>query len=322
MGDVINRKYDLSISDWFWDNDRNELLQFVATNMNSVVLVMKPQHSNVDSGIFTRAFTLKSWVGIAVATSAVALSLLLSNVSGENTNGPKMMIFISLIFFVIANAYYCGVLTMFFTHPASKMFDSETQAMQGYPEWKLLFLKGWEANIYQFVKQGVPAYVAYWDYYNENPTEFTFDSIEDGLERIDDGQNIIIINEKQLLGHLKLNPTSQQLYVFGEHKFEHRCLIFHKNSPLLPIFDQGISHFREKGIEKELLTKWFGKELKHDMVLLNEGNILTLSQLGFVFINMTVVYIVCLVVLGGEKLFRYVKRRTGKGVGTKHKSPG
>ena len=54
MGDVINRKYDLSLSDWFWNNDRNALLEFVPTSPNSIVLVMKPLHSSVDFGLFAR----------------------------------------------------------------------------------------------------------------------------------------------------------------------------------------------------------------------------------------------------------------------------
>ena len=310
MGDVINKKYDLSISDWFWDDQRNELLEFVATNMNTVVLAMKPQHSDVDSGFFSRAFTFQSWVGMGVTTFAATLCLIVShvlNMTGENDNGPKMIIFVSMVFFVIANAYYSGVLTMFFTHPDSNLFETETQAMQAFPEWRLLFLKGWEANIYQFAKQGFPEYDTYWERYKESPAEFTFNSIGEGLEHVEDGQNIMMINEKQLLAHLKMNPTSQQLYIFGEHKFEHRCLIFHKNSPLLPMFEQGVSHFREKGIEKELLTKWFGKEMKNIM-LSHEGNILTLKQLGFVFINMAGIWILCLVVLCGEKVYRLVKK--------------
>ena len=61
---------------------------------------------------------------------------------------------------------------------------------------------------------------------------------------VDRGQNIMIINEPQLLGHLKLHPTSQPLHVFGHHKFEHRCLIFHLNSPLVPMFEMGVRQFR------------------------------------------------------------------------------
>ena len=81
--------------------------------------------------------------------------------------------------------------------------------VQAYPEWKLLFLDGWEENVHHFVRQGIQEYVAYWNRYKDNPSHFTFDSIEEGLRHIDSGQNIMIINEPQLLGHLKLHPTSQ-----------------------------------------------------------------------------------------------------------------
>ena len=307
MGDVIHKKYDLSLSDWFWDNERNELLQFVGTNMNSVVLVMKPHYSEVDFGLFTRAFAEKSWIGIVLTVTAATSCVLLSNVliSDEKSQGPKMLTFMSMVFFVLANAYYCGVLTMFFSYPAAKVFDTERQAMQAYPEWKLFFLKGWETNVYRFVTQGIPEYVNYWKRYKDNPTGSTFDSIKEGLELVD-GNNIIMINELQLLSHLKINPTKQRFHVFGQHNIGHRCLLFHRNSPLVPMFKQGVSHFREKGIEHELLTKWFGKWKKNDDTL--DGNTLTLGQMMLVFILMAVVYALCLTFLCGEIMFHWFKK--------------
>ena len=132
LGDVINRKYDLSLSDWFWNNDRNALLQFVPTSPNSVVLVMKPHQSKVDFGLFARAFAGDAWVGIVLTASAAASCIFLSSMSssGQQSNGPKMVIFISMVFFVLANSFYCGVLTMFFTYPASKLFETERDVMQ------------------------------------------------------------------------------------------------------------------------------------------------------------------------------------------------
>ena len=87
------------------------------------------------------------------AASCIFLSSMLS--SGGQSNGPKIIIFMSMVFFVLANSYYCGVLTMFFTYPASQLFETERDVMQAYPEWKLLFLKGWEENVYHFARQGI-----------------------------------------------------------------------------------------------------------------------------------------------------------------------
>ena len=116
----------------------------------------------------------------------------------------------------------------------------------------------------------------------------------------------MMINEKQILGHLQENPTSQQLHVFGKHKFEYRCLIFHKNSPLVPMFEQGVSHFRERGVEHELQTKWFGKWMENKDVV--SGNMLTLGQLGLIFIIMAAIYIICLTGLCGEIMFQWLKK--------------
>ena len=63
---------------------------------------------------------------------ASASCIFLSNMltSGRQSNGPKIIVFISMVFFVLANSYYCGVLTMFFTYPASKLFETERDVMQ------------------------------------------------------------------------------------------------------------------------------------------------------------------------------------------------
>ena len=180
-----------------------------------------------------------------------------------------------MVFFVLANAYYCGVLTMFFTYPVSQLFENEMQAMRAFPEWRLLFLEGWEANIFQFATQGFNDYVAYWNRYKENPTQFTFGSMEEGLELIDGGQNIMMVNTGQFFAHLKEKPTTHEIYVFGQHAFEFRCLILHMNSPLLPMFEQGVSHFREKGVQQTLFSKWFGKGVRNELKF--GGNILTIG---------------------------------------------
>ena len=195
---------------------------------------------------------------------------------------------------------------MFFTYPSLPLFETERHVMGAYPEWRLLFLEGWEENIYNFARQGIAEYVTYWKRYKANPAEVTFASIKEGLERIAEGQNIMIINEPQLLGHLKLNPTSQDLHVFGHHNFDRRCLIFHMNSPLLPMFDQGASYFREKGVEHELIAKWFGDGVNGDRSF--QGNTLTIGQLGLVFIILAIIYALCLFVLCTEVMLQGSKR--------------
>ena len=57
--------------------------------------------------------------------------------------------------------------------------------VQAYPEWKLLFLDGWEENVHHFVRQGIQEYVSYWKRYKDNPADFTFESMEKGLQHID-----------------------------------------------------------------------------------------------------------------------------------------
>ena len=49
----------------------------------------------------------------------------------------------------------------------------------------------------------------------------------------------MFVDEFQLLGYLKRNLVQQPLHVFGYSKRKYLCLLFHNNSPLVPIFNLG-----------------------------------------------------------------------------------
>lgn len=50
MGDVINGKFDLSLSQWIWNIERQDLLDFVITSSNWLQLALTPQLPEVDTG--------------------------------------------------------------------------------------------------------------------------------------------------------------------------------------------------------------------------------------------------------------------------------
>ena len=59
MGDVINKKYDMSISSWWWSSDRSTMLEFVPVTKDPITLVLTPQQST-DTSLFIRCFTNSS----------------------------------------------------------------------------------------------------------------------------------------------------------------------------------------------------------------------------------------------------------------------
>ena len=87
-------------------------------------------------------------------------------------------------------------------------------------------------------------------------------------------------------------------------------MLLHKNSPLLPMFNQGASYLRETGIERELFNKCFGDVEKQIGSTTSEGNILNLGQMGTVFIAMLAVFIVTLFVLCGELSIKWLRGST------------
>ena len=226
MGDVLRRRHDMSISIFQWTLSRSDLLQFAPVAKFRLALAVKPVPSDTDFGLFTRGFTVEAWIAIFLLSALAVFCILVTNLldADEDRNGMKMLAFTFWIFFVVVNAYYGGVLTMFFTSPFSVPFQTEREVIRGYPAWKLLFPWDWQAYFYNFVRQGDPDYTSLWQRYEKKPEETTFHTIEDGLRRAERGQSVIFFNEQQLQGYLMSNPTRQRLRLFGHKKWEYRVV--------------------------------------------------------------------------------------------------
>ena len=54
MGDVINKKFDFSMSSWTWNIERYTLVQFVPIIRGTYMLVWTPKIPETDFGLFTR----------------------------------------------------------------------------------------------------------------------------------------------------------------------------------------------------------------------------------------------------------------------------
>ena len=195
---------------------------------------------------------------------------------------------------------------MFFAIPASVPFETISDVLEGYPEWKLMFMDDSIKWVQNLAQQGDQDFISLWQRYENHPTETTYDSIEHGLQLIEKGQNVICVSRNKLLGHLKSNPTKQMIHVVNIGKVQFSHFILHKNSPLLPMFNQGASYFRETGLERQLFYKWFGNLDKPSGSTPSEGNILTLGHMVTVFVAMLALFVIALFVLCGELTFKWL----------------
>ena len=314
MGDVINKKYDLSISSWVWTAERAELAQFIPIVKERFVLVWSPQRPETDFGLFTRPLTNDSWVAIFFMTSTVALGVAASHFLSprEETSGQKILLFTIWLFFTIVNGYYCGALTMFFTSTISLPFETERDVIQAHPEWNLMLMKGMDINIYKHVLRGDPDYVAFWARRQQSPGESLYQSEAEGLQLIRTGRNIISANEGKLFGHLRANPTRQKLHFFGHTKWTYGSLLVHLNSPLLPVLSHGVSCMRERGVEDLLHQRWIGAGTQNEGAFALEKDVLTPGQVVMVFALMMVIYGISLVFLGTELTVKHLGLQGGR----------
>ena len=306
MGDLLSRNYDMSLSQWTWILSRDALFDFVPFTQARYILALRPQQFTTDFGLFARAFDGQTWISLFCTACTILIIILMANYCGfiEMLNGIKTMTFLGWLFFTLVHSYYCGVLTMFFAVPAPVPFETVSDALRAYPEWTLMFSDGAKQWVHNMAELGDQDCISLWQRYEDNPTETTYSSIEHGLQLIESGHNVIWISRNMLLGHLKSNPTKQNILIIrtGKEKFSH--MLLHKNSPLLPMFNQGASYLRETGIERELFYKWFGDVDKQIGSTPSEGNILNLGQMVTVFIAMLAVIVVALFVLCGELTFK------------------
>ena len=211
-------------------------------------------------------------------------------------------------------AYYGAGLTKFFSVSMPQPFETERDVIRAYPTWHLRFKKGAELYVYAYVLQGDTDYIAFWQRHLANPEGTTYKSEAEAIEHIQNGKTVIQSQENQFLGYLRSNPSDEKPNIFGYGKWKYLALMFHLNSPLLPIFKQGTNYFREKGIENVLYIKWIGEEYDNDVCKL-ESTVLTGGQVVLAFTFVASLYSLSLIVLVGEVMTKcFVKQSRGGGL--------
>ena len=130
----------------------------------------------------------------------------------ESTDGYQLTSITAWLFFVLINGFYGGAMVMYFSSEITIPFHSRSDVLKAYPTWKLktqtamdlLFRGGFvppgEEDLYaEFLER----------MYNE-PENAVINSIQEGLDLIQQEQSVIYINENQLKSHLMTNPLKDQ----------------------------------------------------------------------------------------------------------------
>ena len=318
-GDVQSKQYDLSLSAWTWISSRNELFDFVPFIKDGYILAFIPKPSNSNLNLVTqRVFLKDTWFLLLCTSGATFIASLISKMCGiaENMNGIQILTFTWWLYFTLVYSYYCGVLTMFFTVSAPVVFETLTDVVDSYPDWKLMLLDGSQGGVYERAAKGDPDYVAIWQQYEDNATDTLFSSMESGLEYIEKGNNVMLVDKNQLLGHMKSHSTLDNMHMINAMTRDHglACLLLHENSPLLPMFNQGVRYLRENGLERQLFYKWFGNWENQNGSTPPEGHIISLREMLTSFAMMLVVFVVALFLLCGELTFKQLlSPKTGYG---------
>ena len=299
LGDVVSKKYDLSISTWSWKTERLGVLQFVVVAKTRYVQVLTPSRPTTDLTLFTRVFTNRSWLAIAstVGIAMFCIALRKSVIPSENTNGEKLFNLTMFLFFVILNSYYGGALTMFFAGTVSVSFEKPIDVLREYPEWNYWFHYANINDIYKL--RGESGYAEFWCRYLADKSGHTYTSEKEALEIMTRGKNVAQFDEAKFIGYLKTNPTEQKLHFFGPEPWDQRCLVFYHNSPLVPIFDQGARHLREMGIEHQIHTDWIGQK-PETTDSYSDTMVLTIGQTVATFLFILGSFGLSLILLCGE----------------------
>ena len=305
LGDISSKKYDMSMSVWWWLIERDGIADHIIIAKNREVLAMKSGKSKTDFGLFTRVFTDNSWITISFMILALSACIFLVKPCASHLNtkrGTNLMIFTLLIFFVVIRAYYGGALTKFFTVTVSEPFESKMDVMKAYPRYNLMIRAGNEGLYYFWMETGDPEYEKFWRRLVENPEKSKYSSEKEGLDIIGkDTKNVIVCDETLLLGYLKTNVNEQAPYLFAHDRWKYINLMLHKNSPMTPVLKHGVERLREKGIEQQLRLKWIGVGEQDQGATLN-AIVLNPGQVILIFALMMVIYGVTLVLLCGEVL--------------------
>jgi hypothetical protein len=301
MGGIINAKYDMSLSSWIRTTQNSDMMYSVTIISTNDLIVWTPTNQEMDFGLFVRPFSPESWLAISLLTIIATACIFITQYvipNADGTNGQTIIETTLFIFYVVLSAFYGGALTMFFTSPTHNKFEDIVDVIRAYPEWKLVFLSGYE---YKFELKAAydPDYANFWARAQSFPQDTTINSLEEGFSLIAKEKAVMCVDKHRLNAYLAANPTKMlRLESLVTVKNMQKGIAFPFNSPLRHMFDKAVMQARESGVEGSLIKKWMGAITSNELMVENAQ--LSVKQLILAFVSFTAAISTCIVILCAE----------------------
>ena len=137
----------------------------------------------------------------------------------ENTDGYMISSITIWFFFVLVNAYYGGALVMYFASEISIPFETTSDVLRAYPDWKLITEKALQVF---FQGNSVPQgeedlYSDFMDRLNNDPEDTTIADVKEGLSKLDEEQAVLFTLSSSYKAFFRSNPFHDQKYLEYKH---------------------------------------------------------------------------------------------------------
>ena len=121
-------------------------------------------------------------------------------------------------------------------------------------------------------------------------------NVKAGNEELKQGQTIMFVQTDVLRGAYYEDPKSfQGIKLFGISRSEYFNLIFTKNSPLVPLFNQATTRLFENGQFLRTDFKWKGNKIKDegavDILILTSGQVFLIYAILAFFLGLSIIFL-------------------------------
>ena len=274
-----------------------------------------PTPPTMDFTLFLRPFQLAAWSAFA-ATLLIIMALTFAAglvqkkfrkiCPGQGLqSSSRIMTIVGWVFMLITiNGYFDGALTMFFADEGGIAFESQRDILNAFPDWTLIMRKSHLSHMIGLAEED-ELYREYVEQIEKDPKKFFVKNVQKGIERMEEGQNALMISDGYLRQYYKKNSSETRPNTVYDSKVS-GYMILTENSPLLPIFTTGSREMYEMGIVKFLEDKWIGKNLEPKVTDPLHTVVLSFGQMIAIFIGLGTAIAISMVLLGLENLVNWI----------------
>ncbi len=132
--------------------------------------------------------------------------------------------------------------------------------------------------------KGDTDYANYWSLLEEDREKYQVPNIEEGLKRLSNDKTVLHSTTIMLRGSYRNQPKNfPPIKTFGATESSYNCLIFTKNSPLVPIFKRASANFFERGQYERLALLWYGQNIPKKQSHILDTLVLSYGQVFLIF---------------------------------------